>query len=280
MRLLLNASQSQQSTEFYTPNLQLTRLYTDTLTPSMSKLPTLSTPGRQSGSASTGLPTPTTRRSRSSLGPQPGAFSTPDAEMDSALREVLRNRPPSSMKSSYTAASDDPDTPIAEKHGHPPSSYLQAGLGKGLAAPRTPAARSKTPSSLGLGLGQPSAPTTPSTSRASSRPSISGRPSFAGSGLPGPGITPRRTPSMASSVSGTTPYGRRPESRASAMYESQRGHWAPAVGENVRIDSQGFEGTLRYLGPVEGKEGVFAGVELSPGFAGRGKNDGTVDGYV
>jgi CAP-Gly domain-containing linker protein 1 len=50
------------------------------------------------------------------------------------------------------------------------------------------------------------------------------------------------------------------------------------VGENVRIDSQGFEGTLRYLGPVEGKEGVFAGVELSPGFAGRGKNDGSVDG--
>ena len=83
---------------------------------------------------------------------------------------------------------------------------------------------------------------------------------------------------MASSVSGTTPYGRRPESRASAMYESQRSHWAPAVGENVRIDSQGFEGTLRYLGPVEGKEGVFAGVELSAGFAGRGKNDGSVDG--
>jgi dynactin complex subunit len=50
------------------------------------------------------------------------------------------------------------------------------------------------------------------------------------------------------------------------------------VGENVRIDSQGFEGTLRYLGEVQGKEGIFAGVELNPGFAGRGKNDGSVDG--
>jgi len=243
----------------------------------MSKLPTLSTPGRQSGSLSTGLPTPVTRRSRSSLGPQPGAFSTPDAEMDNALREVLKTRPPSSMKSSYTAASDDPDTPTTEKYGHPPSAYLQAGLGRGTAAPRTPAARSKTPSSMGLGLGQRSAPSTPSASRASSRPSMSGRPSFAGSGLPGPGVTPRR-PSMASSVSGTTPYGRRPESRASAIYESQRGTWTPQVGENVRIDNQGFEGTLRYLGPVEGKEGIYAGVELSAGFAGRGKNDGSVDG--
>jgi hypothetical protein len=85
---------------------------------------------------------------------------------------------------------------------------------------------------------------------------------------------------MASSVSGTTPYNRRPESRASAVHESQRSQWTPTVGEGVRIESQGIEGTLRYLGEVQGKEGIFAGVELSAGFAGRGKNDGTVDGCV
>jgi hypothetical protein len=197
--------------------------------------------------------------------------------MDEALREVLRARPPSSMKSSYGDGKNDPDTPTG--HGHPPSAYLQAGLGKGMAAPRTPAARSKTPSSLGIGLGQPSAPVTPSSSRASSRPSISARPSYGVSNLPGSGITPRR-PSMASSVSGTTPYNRRPESRASAVHESQRSQWTPTVGEGVRIESQGIEGTLRYLGEVQGKEGIFAGVELSAGFAGRGKNDGTVDGCV
>jgi CAP-Gly domain-containing linker protein 1 len=239
----------------------------------MSKLPTLSTPGRQSISGGSGLPTPIAgRRSRSSLGPQPGAFSTPDAEMDQALRDVLRTRPPSSMRSSSIAASDDPDTPT--QHGHPPSSYLQAGPGRGVAAPRTPAARSKTPSSLGLGLGQPST-ATPSNVRTPIRPSAAGRPSFASSNAAS-GMPSRRT-SMASSVSATTPYGRRPESRASAIHESQRA-WTPTVGENVRIDSQGFEGTLRYMGEVQGKEGIFAGVELSPGFAGRGKNDGSVDG--
>jgi CAP-Gly domain-containing linker protein 1 len=245
----------------------------------MSKLPTLATPSRVSGSATTGLPTPIGRRSRSSLGPQQSnTFTSPDAEMNEALQEVLRTRPPSSMKTPHSdlTASNDPDTPTG--YGHPPSAYLQAGLGKGHAAPRTPAARSKTPSSFGIGLCHPSAPVTPSSARASSRPSMSGRPSFAASNLPA-GITPRR-PSMAASVSSSTPYNRRPESRASAVYESQRSQWTPTVGEGVRIESQGIEGTLRYLGEVQGKEGIFAGVELSAGFAGRGKNDGTVDGCV
>ncbi|KAG6897401.1 hypothetical protein C0992_001907 [Termitomyces sp. T32_za158] len=50
------------------------------------------------------------------------------------------------------------------------------------------------------------------------------------------------------------------------------------VGDNVRIESLGFEGTLRYVGPIEGKQGTWAGVQLSGGFAGKGKNNGTVSG--
>jgi CAP-Gly domain-containing linker protein 1 len=50
------------------------------------------------------------------------------------------------------------------------------------------------------------------------------------------------------------------------------------VGDNVRIESLGFEGTLRYIGEIEGKAGLWAGVELSGGFSGKGKNDGTVGG--
>ena len=50
------------------------------------------------------------------------------------------------------------------------------------------------------------------------------------------------------------------------------------VGENVRIESLGFEGTLRYIGEIEGKSGLWAGVELSGGFSGKAKNDGTVSG--
>lgn len=50
------------------------------------------------------------------------------------------------------------------------------------------------------------------------------------------------------------------------------------MGDNVRIESLGFEGILRYLGEIDGKPGMWAGVELSGGFAGKGKNNGSVAG--
>ncbi|TFY51229.1 hypothetical protein EVJ58_g10676 [Rhodofomes roseus] len=51
-------------------------------------------------------------------------------------------------------------------------------------------------------------------------------------------------------------------------------------GDNVRIESLGFEGTLRYLGEIDGKPGHWAGVELSGGFVGKGKNNGIVNGAI
>jgi CAP-Gly domain-containing linker protein 1 len=36
---------------------------------------------------------------------------------------------------------------------------------------------------------------------------------------------------------------------------------------------------LRYIGDIEGKPGLWAGVELNGGFTGKGKNDGSVAGY-
>lgn len=48
------------------------------------------------------------------------------------------------------------------------------------------------------------------------------------------------------------------------------------VGSDVRIESLGFEGKLRYVGEIKGKTGKWAGVELSGGFVGLGKNDGSV----
>jgi CAP-Gly domain-containing linker protein 1 len=99
-----------------------------------------------------------------------------------------------------------------------------------------------------------------------------------------------RPPSSVSSVSSVgssfpprakTPAGQRPPSRVgdayprSASRASGRGF---DVGDNVRIESLGFEGTLRYLGEIAGKQGLWAGVELGPGFAGKGKNDGSVAG--
>ncbi|KAJ2800741.1 hypothetical protein H4R20_003947 [Coemansia guatemalensis] len=47
-------------------------------------------------------------------------------------------------------------------------------------------------------------------------------------------------------------------------------------GTPVFIPAQGLRGTLRYLGPIEGKQGVWAGIALDD--IGMGKNDGTVAG--
>ncbi|ODO00112.1 hypothetical protein I350_06737 [Cryptococcus amylolentus CBS 6273] len=221
----------------------------------MSKLPQLSTPGRPSPSGiSSGIPTPASRRPRSSLGP---AHSLPAADdaMDKALQDVLRTRPPSSLR-------NNDDAPL-ESSSHLSASY-------GLPAPRTPGvSRPRTPSALG------GAPVTPSAaSRSVSRAGLGLRSSLANS-TTAP-FTPRRT-SMASSTTSTTPFARRPESRASER-DPGTSKWVPVVGERVRISSMGYEGTLRFYGATEFKEGVWAGVELEGGFKGKGKNDGNVGG--
>lgn len=50
-----------------------------------------------------------------------------------------------------------------------------------------------------------------------------------------------------------------------------------ALGDIVDVPG-GMHGVVRFVGPVQGKKGVFAGVELDQDFASRGKNDGDVDG--
>lgn len=50
-----------------------------------------------------------------------------------------------------------------------------------------------------------------------------------------------------------------------------------AVGDVVDVPGN-MQGTVRFVGSVQGKNGVFAGVELDEDFAVRGKNNGDVDG--
>jgi hypothetical protein len=50
-----------------------------------------------------------------------------------------------------------------------------------------------------------------------------------------------------------------------------------ALGDEVDVPGN-MRGTVRFVGTVEGKKGTFAGVELHPDFAARGKNNGDVDG--
>lgn len=63
-----------------------------------------------------------------------------------------------------------------------------------------------------------------------------------------------------------------------------RGRQTPIAGD-VDVGDQvntpgGMHGTVKFIGVVKGKAGVFVGVELDPDMAGRGKNDGAVDGWV
>lgn len=51
------------------------------------------------------------------------------------------------------------------------------------------------------------------------------------------------------------------------------------VGDLVDVPG-GMHGTVKFIGEVKGKKGIFAGVELSREWAARGKNDGDVEGYV
>lgn len=81
---------------------------------------------------------------------------------------------------------------------------------------------------------------------------------------------------MASSVASATPHTRRPESRASVVNGDDK--WMPVIGERVRMQAMGMEGTLRFLGETDFKAGVWAGIELEGGFSGKGKNDGSVGG--
>ena len=49
------------------------------------------------------------------------------------------------------------------------------------------------------------------------------------------------------------------------------------VGDVVNVPG-GMFGTVKFLGSVAGKQGRFAGIELAPEYAGKGKNNGSVDG--
>lgn len=50
-----------------------------------------------------------------------------------------------------------------------------------------------------------------------------------------------------------------------------------SVGDQVDVPGS-MHGTVRFVGSVQGKKGLFAGVELHSDYAAKGKNSGEVDG--
>lgn len=49
------------------------------------------------------------------------------------------------------------------------------------------------------------------------------------------------------------------------------------IGDSVNVPG-GMDGTVKFVGEVNGKPGYFVGVELSRKWAARGKNDGEAEG--
>ncbi|RPB00858.1 hypothetical protein L873DRAFT_1827510 [Choiromyces venosus 120613-1] len=86
--------------------------------------------------------------------------------------------------------------------------------------------------------------------------------------------------SLASIPDGTVGYGLGSPTRATR--DDYRGQSTP-IGADVEVGDavntpNGMHGTVKFIGNVKGKAGIFVGVELDPDMSGRGKNDGAVDG--
>lgn len=94
------------------------------------------------------------------------------------------------------------------------------------------------------------------------------------------GAAARRSSLAPTSLSSRSESRQQEDRKPSSLSRSVVGSLAAnfQVGERVRITSMGLEGTLRFAGTIDGKNGTWAGVELSGNFSGRGKNDGSVDG--
>lgn len=111
----------------------------------------------------------------------------------------------------------------------------------------------------------------------SGRRSVVGRPSSVSSVSSANAVPPSRISDHAKTPTSARITSRPPSRHSDVVGKPKK---AFEVGDNVRIESLGFEGTLRYLGEIDGKPGHWAGIELSGGFSGKGKNNGTVGGSV
>ena len=87
-------------------------------------------------------------------------------------------------------------------------------------------------------------------------------------------------PSLSSQEAGSSPFTMNPvPGRTKTVIGDKFGNNEIAVGDFVDVPG-GMHGIVRFIGPVTGKPGIFAGVELNQEWAARGKNNGDVDGCV
>lgn len=123
----------------------------------------------------------------------------------------------------------------------------------------------------------PTTPGGPGNTRPGSSLSSS---SYASVRTPGQGLRPRIsavTPAASTSRRRSEAAGGLANSVARPSTSSQRSP-KPSLELGDRVKALGYEGTLRYYGEVKFKDGIWGGIELSGEYAGKGKNDGSVQG--
>ena len=186
----------------------------------------------------TGIPTPGRARASSSAGHYSSAVPEDDEYIARSFQEAIRANDPANHRTSTMSASIS-NPGAAVSSLSPQEPGVTFPVGRPRSSLSRPASAASSSSAISSSL---------SRSTASSKPKQ----------LAGP----------------------RPSSRASDVFRSSsrisRGKYD--IGDSVRIPSYDLEGIIRYIGPIEGKSGIYAGVELHAGYTGKGKNNGTVKG--
>ena len=215
----------------------------------MSGIPT---PGRS------GIPTPGQTRPRSSIGLNDSAVQPTGPDEMRAFSEAMKRIDPSQYDSDpFSTIKPNPQSTARKSFPSRPSTISTRPSSRASSVadhPPPSILRAKTPTNPTFAH----RPYAPRSSTASNASSYASRPESRQSDT-------RSTSRLGSSTATST-----------SAFVSPDGKWK--IGDAVRINNLGFEGTLRYIGEIAGKAGVFAGVELGPGFRGKGKNDGSVDG--
>ncbi|CED82007.1 Cytoskeleton-associated protein and related proteins [Phaffia rhodozyma] len=244
------------------------------LTPRPSRLSGIPTPGRVSLGGS-GLPTPSNRKvSLPPPLPNQSYQASEDKTLSRALSDAIRHNPPPG--SSRNAPSEDTiSSPGSQSFFN---SNTNSSSISGASLTQTPRRPSSSASSNRSYMG--------SSSVALPLPRTPGPPALRSTGFPSTptpgtsGMAARAGPRKSLLASSTPRMESRHEARPGSSLGTAVGGKGPAagfnVGDRVRIDSMGMEGLLAYVGKIDGKPGIWAGVELSGGFAGKGKNNGTV----
>ena len=250
----------------------------------MSRLPK---PPFASGIPSSGLPTPGKRRALSNPQQRSSPFSDLTPEQEALLQEAMERYKPEAATA--TKEVRNTSSPLN-------SSALSMGSTNLAGAQTTGPASSqlRKPGQRKQSMSKPSRPALPSLSEmpplpvtphsyAAAPTSIQNSPSMRqplnkANQLRAPATQPQARALSPPSVGSTklSPIPQRLQAPTADQRPASPSLLLFSVGDRVTVESMNISGTLRFLGPISIKPGVWAGIEMD--IQGTGKNDGSIKG--